>query len=147
MDLQIAAGERSLRGRDRAVDRALGSAEDGSLVSGGNVVVYRNLSSFQSLRGVRWAILLEQPEDEAYALARATTRDTLRVALAGLPPRQRDVVTCRYLAGLSEQETAQVLGLARGTVKSRAARGLARLRADLDDRAVGPDRRGEGDDG
>jgi RNA polymerase sigma-70 factor (ECF subfamily) len=57
------------------------------------------------------------------------------------------VVTCRYLAGLSEQETAQVLGLARGTVKSRAARGLARLRADLDDRAVGPDRRGEGGDG
>jgi RNA polymerase sigma-70 factor (ECF subfamily) len=81
------------------------------------------------------------------ALLAATTRDTLRVALAGLPPRQRDVVTCRYLAGLSEQETAQVLGLARGTVKSRAARGLARLRADLDDRAVGPDRRGEGGDG
>ena len=53
------------------------------------------------------------------ALLAATTRDTLRVALAGLPPRQRDVVTCRYLAGLSEQETAQVLGLARGTVKSR----------------------------
>jgi len=72
-------GERSLRGRDPAVDRALGSAEDGSLVSGGNVVVYRNLSSFQSLRGVRWAILLEQPEREAYALARATTRDTLLV--------------------------------------------------------------------
>jgi len=73
------AGERSLRGADPAVDRALGSAEDGSLVSGGNVVVYRNLSSFQSLRGVRWAILLEQPEREAYALARATTRDTLLV--------------------------------------------------------------------
>ena len=73
------AGERSLRGRDPAVDRALGSAEDGSLVSGGNVVVYRNLSSFQSLRGVRWAILLEQPEREAYALARATTRDTLLI--------------------------------------------------------------------
>ncbi|HEU5060903.1 MAG TPA: histidine kinase dimerization/phospho-acceptor domain-containing protein, partial [Kofleriaceae bacterium] len=73
------AGERSLRGRDPAVDRALGSAEDGSLVSGENVVVYRNLSSFQSLRGVRWAILLEQPEREAYALARATTRDTLLI--------------------------------------------------------------------
>ena len=79
-----AAGERSLRGRDRAVDRALGSAEDGSLVSGDNVVVYRNLSSFQSLRGVRWAILLEQPEREAYALARATTRDTLLIGAAVL---------------------------------------------------------------
>jgi RNA polymerase sigma factor (sigma-70 family) len=86
------------------------------------------------------------PSPEAAVVA-ATTRATLRAALAELPPRQRDVVTCRYLVGLSEQETAQVLGLARGTVKSRAARALARLRADLDRRAVGPDEPREGDDG
>jgi signal transduction histidine kinase len=78
------AGERSLRGSSAAVDRALGSASDGSLVTGGDVVVYRNLSSFQSLRGVRWAILLEQPEKEAYALARATTRDTILVGAGAL---------------------------------------------------------------
>jgi RNA polymerase sigma-70 factor (ECF subfamily) len=81
---------------------------------------------------------LPVPSPEAAVLA-ATTRDTLRAALAELPSRQRDVVTCRYLVGLSEHETAQVLGLPPGTVKSRAARGLARLRADLDRRSVGRD--------
>jgi signal transduction histidine kinase len=71
------SGTSSLRGVDPAVDRALGQADEGWLTAGGNVSVYRNLSSYQSMRGVRWAILLEQPEREAYALARATTRDTI----------------------------------------------------------------------
>ena len=35
---------------------------------------------------------------------------------------------CRFLVGLSEQETAAALGLRHGTVKSRTARALARLR-------------------
>ena len=55
-------------------------------------------------------------------------------AVAGLPTPQRDVVACRYLVGLDEAETAAVLGLPRGTVKSRAARGLARLRDLLPER-------------
>jgi RNA polymerase sigma-70 factor (ECF subfamily) len=71
------------------------------------------------------------PSPESAVLA-AATRRTLRAALADLPDRQRDVVTCRYVVGLSEEETAQVLGIARGTVKSRAARGLARLREGID---------------
>lgn len=74
------------------------------------------------------------PPSPESALLAATTRATLRAALADLPARQRDVVTCRYVVGLSEDETAQVLGVARGTVKSRAARGLARLRLVLDRR-------------
>ena len=71
------------------------------------------------------------PSPESALLA-AVARRTLQAALAALPERQRDVITCRYVVGLSEDETAQVLGLAHGTVKSRAARGLARLRAELD---------------
>ncbi len=74
----------SLRGSDPAVDRALSEPTEGSLESGGVVAVYRNLSSYQSLRGVRWAIVLEQPSDEAYALARKTTRDTALVGVAVL---------------------------------------------------------------
>ena len=35
---------------------------------------------------------------------------------------------CRFLAGLSEEETGAALGLRRGTVKSRTARALDRLR-------------------
>ena len=62
--------------RDPAVDRALASTVEGTLSANGWVSAYRNLSSYQSLRGVRWAIIHQQPEAEAYALARRTTRDT-----------------------------------------------------------------------
>ncbi len=56
----------------------------------------------------------------------------LRRALARLPKRQRDVVALRYLADLSEAETAAALGCSRGTVKTHAARGLRALRASVD---------------
>jgi RNA polymerase sigma factor (sigma-70 family) len=55
----------------------------------------------------------------------------LREALAGLPERDRSVLACRFVLDLGEHETAAVLGIARGTVKSRTARALERLRAAL----------------
>jgi RNA polymerase sigma factor (sigma-70 family) len=51
----------------------------------------------------------------------------LRAAVDALPVRYRDVVACRYLLDLTEDETARVLGIARGTVKSRLSRALDRL--------------------
>jgi signal transduction histidine kinase len=74
----------SLAGVDPAVDRALASTVEGTLSANGWVSAYRNLSSYQSLRGVRWAIIHQQPEREAYALARRTTRDTLVIGAAAL---------------------------------------------------------------
>jgi RNA polymerase sigma factor (sigma-70 family) len=59
------------------------------------------------------------------------TIQALRDAVRALPTRQRDVVVCRYLLDLSEGETAQVLGIPSGTVKSRLSRGLAALAAML----------------
>lgn len=56
-------------------------------------------------------------------------RRTLWTALLALPAAQRTVLTCRYLLDLDEAETAAVLGIARGTVKSRSNRGLRSLRA------------------
>jgi len=62
----------------------------------------------------------------------------VRRALAALPADQRAVLVLRYLDDQSEAETARLLGISRGTVKSRAARGLARLRqAGLLDREGG----------
>ncbi len=78
------AGAGTLAGLDPAVDRALASTVEGTFSAGGWVSAYRNLSSYQSRRGVRWAILHQQPEAEAYALARRTTRDTLIVGAVAL---------------------------------------------------------------
>lgn len=62
----------------------------------------------------------------------------VRRALAALPAAQRAVLVLRYLDDQSETETARLLGISPGTVKSRAARGLASLReAGLLDREGG----------
>jgi RNA polymerase sigma-70 factor (sigma-E family) len=52
----------------------------------------------------------------------------VRRALAALPAGQRAVLMLRYLDDLSEAETARLLGIPVGTVKSRTARALASLR-------------------
>ena len=49
-------------------------------------------------------------------------------ALNELPEDAQAVLACRYLLGLSEQETAVALDVAPGTVKSRTSRALERLR-------------------
>jgi RNA polymerase sigma factor (sigma-70 family) len=55
------------------------------------------------------------------------TSRSLRDAVNGLPRQQRDVIVCRYLLDLSEEDTALVLRIPRGTVKSRLSRGLRAL--------------------
>jgi RNA polymerase sigma-70 factor (sigma-E family) len=52
----------------------------------------------------------------------------MRLALMALPRDQRAVIVLRYFEGLSEAETAEALGVAAGTVKSRSSRALASLR-------------------
>jgi RNA polymerase sigma-70 factor (sigma-E family) len=54
-------------------------------------------------------------------------------ALRRLPRRQRQVVVLRYLADLPERHVAEQLGCTTGTVKQHASRGLAALRAALDE--------------
>ena len=70
------------------------------------------------------------PSPEAAALEEDMRRELL-AAVNRLEERDRDVLTCRYFLELSEEETATVLHVRRGTVKSRLARGLERLRAEL----------------
>jgi RNA polymerase sigma-70 factor (sigma-E family) len=52
----------------------------------------------------------------------------VRRALMRLTPSQRAVVVLRHFDDLSERETAEVLGVSVGTVKSQNAAALARLR-------------------
>ena len=49
-------------------------------------------------------------------------------ALLTLPLRQRATIVLRYLEGLSERETAALLGCSEGTVKSQSSRGLTTLK-------------------
>ena len=54
--------------------------------------------------------------------------ERLRRAVTSLSPGQRAVMECAYFDGLSSSEIALRLGVPMGTVKSRMAAGLARLR-------------------
>ena len=57
--------------------------------------------------------------------------EALAAALARLPEHDREVLACRFVAGLSEAETAEVLATPLGTVKSRTSRALERLHREL----------------
>jgi len=70
----------------------------------------------------------EDPEEAALATER---RQRLLTAVERLRDDDRDVLACRYFLDLSETETAAALGIARGTVKSRTHRALARLQEEL----------------
>lgn len=61
-------------------------------------------------------------------------RDMLRRLLATLSPRDRTVLALRYSADLSEAETADLMDLSVGTVKSIASRALRRLRSGIQER-------------
>lgn len=123
------------------------------------VKAYRSLGSFRVDRPFRpW--LLRIVANEARNAHRSTTRRTARedrsarmlpvelidpsvevvdrdgaqrllAAVGALPDKLGHVVVCRYLLDLDEASTAVVLGLPRGTVKSRLSRGIARLRDEL----------------
>src|SRR5712692_1353353 len=70
------------------------------------------------------------PSPEARLLD-AERREALLAAVSALPEPSRLAVACRYFLDLSEDETAAVLGVRRGTVKSRTARALKRLREEV----------------
>jgi RNA polymerase sigma-70 factor (sigma-E family) len=63
--------------------------------------------------------------DESAAVAE---RLDLERALATLTPKQRAVVVLRYFEDRTEADTAEVLGVSVGTVKSQTHAALARLR-------------------
>lgn len=56
------------------------------------------------------------------------------MAVRSLPERQKEVLALRYYLELSESEIAETLGIAAGTVKTHARRGLAALHQLLEDR-------------
>jgi RNA polymerase sigma-70 factor (sigma-E family) len=65
-------------------------------------------------------------------------RDALWRYVKALPTRQRAVLVLRFYEDLSEAQTAQLLGVSVGTVKSQCSRALATLRQRLGEAGLAP---------
>jgi RNA polymerase sigma-70 factor (ECF subfamily) len=65
------------------------------------------------------------------ALARKELRDALARGLASLKPQYREVFVLRDVQGLNIEETAQVLGISKATVKMRLLRARLQMRDSL----------------
>lgn len=86
----------------------------------------------------RWSVRMVVPSSDEVLQARAPRQDDgtawhgereeMWARLAQLPPRQRAVLVLRFYEGLSDQEIAEELDCALGTVRSSASRALAALR-------------------
>ncbi len=63
----------------------------------------------------------------------AIRRAALRVALASLAPRERELVALKFFAGLSNPEIARVIGISETNAGSRLHRVIEKLRRACDE--------------
>jgi RNA polymerase sigma-70 factor (ECF subfamily) len=83
------------------------------------------------------AVIAASPTDPATTAVRTDRQQRLLDAVLRLSPAEREIVALRWFADLSEGEIADALSCARGTVKSRLHRAMARLRVELGEEASG----------
>jgi RNA polymerase sigma-70 factor (sigma-E family) len=77
----------------------------------------------------RWEKSSPEPPEQIWApVDRITDRDSLASMLQTLGRRQRAVLILRYYLDYSVEDTAEILRISPGTVKSQSARGLETLR-------------------
>ena len=81
-----------------------------------------------TLRAAAEGQAISAPVSPEAAVVAAERREELLANLGELSEDDRLVISYRYFLELSEEETATTLGCARGTVKSRLSRAIARLR-------------------
>lgn len=80
----------------------------------------------------RREVLVRDPADRPWPEAGGGLEDLVWSLLSTLPAGQRAVLVLRFYEGLSEAETAAVLGCSTGTVKSQTAKAKAKLKTALE---------------
>lgn len=90
-------------------------------------ILYHENISWWRRRRVNEVGVAQVPELRA-GTADHDSRLTILAALDQLTPKQRTVLVLRYLEDLSESQTASVLGIGVGTVKSQTRQALTRIR-------------------
>jgi RNA polymerase sigma factor (sigma-70 family) len=68
------------------------------------------------------------PHRTDYAGPESSDRVTVWAAVDGLPPRQRHVLYLHYVAGLTFEQIAGVVGISPSATRTHASRGIATLR-------------------
>jgi RNA polymerase sigma factor (sigma-70 family) len=81
----------------------------------------------------RLSLLLPRlaPTRTAYAGPESSDRVTVWAAVDGLPPRQRHVLYLHYVADLTFEQIAGVVGISPSATRTHASRGIATLRERL----------------
>ena len=92
------------------------------------ILVNENASLWRRAWKRREVVAESVPESGRADVYDEGQRGALWEVVQSLPTRARAVVVLRYYEELSEAETAEVLGISVGTVKSQASRALAALR-------------------
>jgi RNA polymerase sigma-70 factor (sigma-E family) len=100
--------------------------------------IVRQFVSWRRRRSAGETILAQVPEPPGLAepQQRVLARDQMWRLLAGLPRAQRAVLVLRFYCDLPDDEIAAHLGCGESTVRSQAARALARMRTMLGDQEV-----------
>ncbi len=127
-DVVAQAFERAYRKR-RSFDPRRGSAR--AWIFG----IARNAALDELRRRRRTVALTAEPADaEAgeHAPDAAARRATVRAALGGLEPRDRELIALRFHGGLSVAEVAKVLGVSESNAGTRIHRAMTKLREACD---------------
>ena len=124
-DVTALAFERAYRKRSRFSARR-GSPE--AWVFG----IARNAALDELRRRSRVAELVDEPTDDApgpdEGAEVALRRTALREAMKGLSPRERELVALKFIAGLSNAEIADVIGVSASNAGTRLHRVVQKLR-------------------
>lgn len=98
-----------------------------AVVNGSRSVLRRRLTARK-----HWHSVVDEPVDAAdHSVLRTAERGRVLEAMRTLPDRQREVLTLRYVAELSDADIAQATGLSEGGVRSASSRALAAMRVTL----------------